>query len=861
MASNGKDLIPKVVRLQGTEIFPIGERGTDMNATTWSSVLFATAIIAALAGFSPAPFAAADPPGRVNFQGMARDAGGTVLDGPVAMIFRFYDDPAAGTILWEEVYDPIVYPPAVAVSDGLFTVALGDSTHKSGGGETTFQGVFANHAAVYLGVRVGLDTEMTPRISVVSTPFAVNSGALEGKGADDFAGAVHTHLGSQITGAVANAADAANADKLDNLDSTAFAASSHNHATSDLTSGTLAVGRGGTGLSSPGTDGNVLTSDGAGWTSSAAPSAASTGGVTDAANATLTRSGSGTGASPFKLALNLGNANTWSGGQTFSANTSFPGSGIWTSSGKVGIGTVTPDANFVLDVRSSALPDGKAIHGIGPLAGGYFASSDGSGLANIGLRQGGVSATGTAMGGYFIDQDNSGYAYVGYGDQGIHALGNEAGGYFKDKYGSGFTYAGIDENGLWAMGNECGGSFNDANSSVWAAVANSTFKINSNGTVNFVQNHPLEKDKVIVYASPEGDEVATYTRGTARLANGEARVRLGETFQWVTNPDIGLTVHLTPRGKCRGLYVDSLSTTELVVREQEDGTSDAAFDYLVYGLRIGFEESSIVQEKQKESFIPSFKDHRDRYAKYPELRTFNALERFKTMESAMRGVGAEALDLSRARELKDAIHEYDPATDPPVHELFGYDPRPPSSRAEAGPATEKQVPESMPLARSTATPRSDVPSRKASDEEPQVPSASLPPSLVHERFPVCEPVEAGEVLVSSADHPGAFCLGRTASDPGVFGIVTGDPVPLASTATEHNETATRSFAAVALGGVAVCKVDASYGPISVNDLLATSPTVGHAMRATAHNPGTILGKALEPLDAGTGVIRILVMLR
>lgn len=41
---------------------------------------------------------------------------------------------------------------------------------------------------------------------------------------------------------------------------------------------------------------------------------------------------------------------------------------------------------------------------------------------------------------------------------------------------------------------------------------------------------PLRKDKVIVYAAPEGDEVATHTRGTARLANGEARVSLGETF-------------------------------------------------------------------------------------------------------------------------------------------------------------------------------------------------------------------------------------------------------------------------------------------------------------------------------------------
>ena len=40
-----------------------------------------------------------------------------------------------------------------------------------------------------------------------------------------------------------------------------------------------------------------------------------------------------------------------------------------------------------------------------------------------------------------------------------------------------------------------------------------------------------------------------------------------------------------------------------------------------------------------------------------------------------------------------------------------------------------------------------------------------------------------------------------------------------------------------------------------------SPTEGHAMRSDDPRPGTILGKALESLEAGTGVIRVLVMLR
>jgi hypothetical protein len=65
---------------------------------------------------------------------------------------------------------------------------------------------------------------------------------------------------------------------------------------------------------------------------------------------------------------------------------------------------------------------------------------------------------------------------------------------------------------------------------------------------------------------------------------------------------------------------------------------------------------------------------------------------------------------------------------------------------------------------------------------------------------------------------------------------------------------------VALSGVVTCKVDAGYGEIRPGDLLTTSPTPGHAMLDVDPGTGTILGKALEPLAAGTGRIRILVTL-
>ena len=60
---------------------------------------------------------------------------------------------------------------------------------------------------------------------------------------------------------------------------------------------------------------------------------------------------------------------------------------------------------------------------------------------------------------------------------------------------------------------------------------------------------------------------------------------------------------------------------------------------------------------------------------------------------------------------------------------------------------------------------------------------------------------------------------------------------------------------------AVVKADAAYGAILAGDLLVASPTPGHVMRAIAPLPGTIVGKAAESLDTGSGLIEILVMLR
>ena len=55
------------------------------------------------------------------------------------------------------------------------------------------------------------------------------------------------------------------------------------------------------------------------------------------------------------------------------------------------------------------------------------------------------------------------------------------------------------------------------------------------------------------------------------------------------------------------------------------------------------------------------------------------------------------------------------------------------------------------------------------------------------------------------------------------------------------------------------KADATYGPIHPGDLLTSSATPGHAMKAYDPRAGSIIGKAIDPLETGTGVIHVLLM--
>jgi hypothetical protein len=123
-----------------------------------------------------------------------------------------------------------------------------------------------------------------------------------------------------------------------------------------------------------------------------------------------------------------------------------------------------------------------------------------------------------------------------------------------------------------------------------------------------------------------------------------------------------------------------------------------------------------------------------------------------------------------------------------------------------------------------------------------------------------EKVEPGTVMVIGQE--GSLRQSDQAYDKRVAGVISGAGKYKPGIVLDKQESS-RNRMPIALMGKVYCKVDASYGAIEVGDLLTTSPTLGHAMKTD--DPlkafGTVIGKALRPLEAGQGLIPILIALQ
>ncbi|MDA4123645.1 MAG: hypothetical protein OK456_10745 [Thaumarchaeota archaeon] len=130
-------------------------------------------------------------------------------------------------------------------------------------------------------------------------------------------------------------------------------------------------------------------------------------------------------------------------------------------------------------------------------------------------------------------------------------------------------------------------------------------------------------------------------------------------------------------------------------------------------------------------------------------------------------------------------------------------------------------------------------------------------------------IEPGTVVV--INEAGGLGQSQQAYDKRVAGVVSGagsfKPAIVMDRMRQQGGGEAPQIAdsrvSVALVGKVYCKVDAAYARIEVGDLLTTSPRPGYAMKANDQGRafGAVIGKALAPLDSGTGLVPILVALQ
>ena len=121
---------------------------------------------------------------------------------------------------------------------------------------------------------------------------------------------------------------------------------------------------------------------------------------------------------------------------------------------------------------------------------------------------------------------------------------------------------------------------------------------------------------------------------------------------------------------------------------------------------------------------------------------------------------------------------------------------------------------------------------------------------------------SGTVVVLNGERSNEVVASSHAYDTAVAGVVSATPGVLLGI-----EGASK--AKIATSGRVKVRVDATTHPVKIGDLLVTSDRPGIAMRSEPldlggvkiHRPGTLIGKAVEPLPRGQGEILVLLSLQ
>jgi hypothetical protein len=181
----------------------------------------------------------------------------------------------------------------------------------------------------------------------------------------------------------------------------------------------------------------------------------------------------------------------------------------------------------------------------------------------------------------------------------------------------------------------------------------------SKGSGSFVQPHPTDPSKELVYAFFEGPEHAVFLRGTARLVDGNAVIETPGHFRAVAGEE-GITVQFTPRSsKSKGLAAVKVSKEEIRVEELLEGTGSYEFDYFITAKRAGFEAHEPIQPNTHfTADMKTAEEFEETYAK--DDMTISAMRRLLVSNGILTADGK--LNMELARELGWVVKDADVAS-------------------------------------------------------------------------------------------------------------------------------------------------------------------------------------------------------
>ena len=128
-----------------------------------------------------------------------------------------------------------------------------------------------------------------------------------------------------------------------------------------------------------------------------------------------------------------------------------------------------------------------------------------------------------------------------------------------------------------------------------------------------------------------------------------------------------------------------------------------------------------------------------------------------------------------------------------------------------------------------------------------------------EHIDASEPLEPGDVVEIDPQSPGRYRLARGPSSGLVVGVITSTPA--ITLGEQPTGLAADPRPLLALMGRVPVKATTENGPIRAGDLLVSSSVAGAVMRCSRPDDcgGVLVGKALEALDQGDGLIEVLLM--